>query len=163
MPLTWKSLGSRHTWAGPAPGGTTTVRIHLQGGERGELSFAPWDWFVQKHAIVRVNSYSVYLKSNRFPLPNTSLLGNGGFISPLDISCVKASVFTWAALNYECVGRREFLITKTNQSRLENTVDIHYALLAKVGAARGSDISFANLTCITRRTKVVVSCEILVY
>lgn len=76
---------------------------------------------------------------------------------------MKASVFTWAALNYECVGGREFLIRKTNQSRLENTVHIHYALLAKVGTARGSDISFVSLTSITRRTKVAVSREVVVY
>lgn len=52
----------------------------------------------------------------------TLLLPDGGFIPPLDFSGAKASVFR---LNYECVGGWEFLITKTHQSRLENTVDIH--------------------------------------
>lgn len=56
---------------------------------------------------------------------------DGGFIPLLDFSCVKASFFTWAALNYERVGGWEFLITKPYQSRLENTADIHRGLLRR--------------------------------
>lgn len=58
-------------------------------------------------------------------------ISDGRFIPLLDSSGVKASIFTWAALNYERVGGREFLITKTYQSRLEKTVDIHRALLRR--------------------------------
>lgn len=65
--------------------------------------------------------------SQTFLLPGA--FTDGGFRPLLDFSGVKASIFTRAAPNYECVGGREFLITKTNQSRLENRGDVHYVLL----------------------------------
>lgn len=58
----------------------------------------------------------------------SSSFPDGGFIPLSDCSGAKASLFTGAALNFECVGGWEFLITTPYQSRLGNTVDIHLAV-----------------------------------
>lgn len=100
---------------------------------------------VQKHASMRLKDALVCLGCNSQTLLLPVAISDGRFIPLLDFSGVKASIFTCVALNYECVGGWEFLITKTYQSRLGKTVDIHRALLRRWVEPEGSDVSFALL------------------
>lgn len=85
----------------------------------------------KKRANTRLKDGLVCLESDSQTLLLPVAIGEGGFMPQLDFSRVKASIFTWATLNYECVGGWEFLITKACQSGLENTVDIHRVLLRR--------------------------------
>lgn len=80
---------------------------------RGETSSASLheSGLVQKRANMRLKHASVCLESNSQTLLLPVALRDEGFIPLSDLSGAKASVFTGAALNYECVGGWEFLIT----------------------------------------------------
>lgn len=80
---------------------------------------------------MRLKDALVCLGCNSQTLLLPVAISDGRFIPLLDFSGAKASIFTWAALNYECVGGWEFLITKTYQGGLEKTVDIHRAPLRR--------------------------------
>lgn len=139
MPLTWKSLGCRHTWAGPAPGGTTAVPIHLQ--RAGEKSSGGWSKNMQ---IWPKRCFGVFgvQQPNASPsssyqwweiYPTVGLFGREG--QHFHMGCAELRVCGWMG-----VPNNKDLSKQAGE-------DSWYSprAVAKVGGARGSDVSFALL------------------